>query len=190
MDACEQKGFYKRGKLPHFDQLGEVQFITYRLADSLPAAALQRAMELPKAKQTPRILQLLDSGHGACHLRDPRIATIVQNNLLHFDGERYNLIAWAVMPNHVHVLIECDVAFPLPKLVQGWKSYTANEANKVLGRQGQFWQDDYFDRAARNLDEVEAFARYIEYNPVTAGLVTRMEGWPFSSAGYRGTPCW
>jgi putative transposase len=189
VDRLEQKGFYKRAKLPHFDALGEVQFITYRLADSLPDAALKRLIEVPPAKRTPKILQWLDSGHSSCGLRIPEVAALVQENLLHFDGERYDLIAWVIMPNHVYVLIECNVAWPLNKIVQSWKSYTAKRANDALSRTGQFWQPDYFDRAARNPDETEAIARYIEYNPVAAGLTKSAVDWTFGSAGYRGTLC-
>jgi REP element-mobilizing transposase RayT len=185
----EQKGFYKRAKLPHFDKLDEVQFITYRLADSLPKEALQRISDLPTDKRTPRILQWLDGGHGCCHLRNPAIAKIVQENLLHFDGERYNLIAWAIMPNHVHALIECNVQWQLGRIVQSWKSYTSKMANEVLESRGQFWQPDYFDRAARHQDEVAAIAQYIEHNPVAARLVSNPLDWPFCSAGCRGSLC-
>jgi putative transposase len=112
----EHRGWYSRGYLPHFDQPQLIQFVTFRLADSLPKEVAQAIEHEIRKKKTPkrtweterrkRVESYLDAGHGACHLRDPRIAELVQNALLHFDGQRYRLIEWAIMPNHVHVLIE------------------------------------------------------------------------------------
>jgi putative transposase len=123
-----------RSKLPHFDEPLLVQFITYRLADSLPLEARLRLKELPEERRTARIQDLLDQGTGACHLMNPGIASIVQENLLHFDGEKYFALAWCIMPNHVHTLIHIRPGFSLPKIVQGWKSYTSKACNAVLGR--------------------------------------------------------
>jgi len=115
---------------------------------------------------------------------------MVQANLLHFDGERYFALAWCVMPNHVHTLIHVRPGFALPAIVQGWKSYTSKAANKVLGRTGEFWQSDYFDTFARDDEQCAWFARYIECNPVAAGLCSNPMEYRFSSAGYRGATCW
>ena len=92
-----------------------------------------------------RLEHYLDVGHGACYLRDARIAQLVQGAFWHYDGTRYRLLAWVVMPNHVHVLIEVWQT-PLGKILKDWKSYTAKDANKILRREGTFWEDDYFDR--------------------------------------------
>lgn len=110
----------------------------------------------------------------------------MQENLLHFHTERYELIAWAVMPNHVHVVIATSSGWPLDKVVHGWKSYTANAVNKLLNRSGVLWMPDYFDVLITHADMLEATVKYTEYNPVAAGLVQRMEDWPYSSAGYHG----
>lgn len=107
-------GWYRRF-LPHRDDSGLIQFITYRLADSLPQAALDRLESelaaLPPERMEPerrrRIEAWLDAGHGSCVLRDPAAAQIVVEAWRHFDGERYDLLAWVVMPNHVHVLARC-----------------------------------------------------------------------------------
>jgi REP element-mobilizing transposase RayT len=176
--------WHSRGYLPHFDQPGLVQAITFRLADALPAAvvaALQRDL-LGSEQRRQRLEDYLDAGYGACHLRDPSLAELVQVALLHFDGARYRLLAWVVMPNHVHALIETSPGYALREVVQAWKSFTAREANRLLGQRGRFWQPDYFDRAIRDERHLSSVVRYIHDNPVKAGLVASAEGWPFSSA--------
>ncbi len=130
-----------------------------------------------------RIEEWLNRGHGACLLRDPRIARIVEDALLFFDGERYRLLAWVVMPNHVHVLIETRPEYRLEDVVHSWKSFTAKAANRILERTGQLWQEEYFDRFIRDGDHLRETIHYIEQNPVVAGLVVRAEDRPFGSAG-------
>jgi putative transposase len=119
-------------------------------------------------------------------LRRPQIACLVEDALLHFDGTRYRLLCWVVMPNHVHLLMETSDAHPLPKVVQSWKSFTAKQANAILGRTGTFWDRDYFDRFIRDDGHLAAVTRYIEDNPVKAGLVGRAEEWAWGSAQRRG----
>jgi hypothetical protein len=88
----------------------------------------------------------------------------VQGALEHFDGERYDLHAWCIMPNHVHVLLRPRSGASLCGILQSWKSYTAKKCNEILGRSGSFWQDDYFDRYMRDQADVEATAAYILNN--------------------------
>jgi REP element-mobilizing transposase RayT len=126
----------------------------------------------------------VDAGHGSCVLRDPRCAAIVEESLWHFDGERYQLLAWVVMPNHVHVLIELRQT-PLSQIIECWKSYTSRACGRVLGRRGQLWQEDYFDRFIRNDAHHNRAVEYIEWNPVIAGLVREPGLWPQSSARFR-----
>lgn len=182
------KGWYSSKYLPHFDSPGAQQYLTYRLADSLPSerqrewtAILAIEDDLEKQRQLERYLDL---GHGACHLRDSRIARVVQENLWHHDGAHYRLLAWSIMPNHVHALIEVW-QMPLGKILQRWKSYTSKAANEILGRDGAFWQDDYFDRYIRDEDHYSRIVQYIESNPVKAGLVPVAAEWPWSSAHFR-----
>lgn len=183
------KGWYSRGYLPHFDAPGVRQFITYRLADSIPAelrrewtAAMQHADDRERFR---RMEVFLDRGLGACALRDSRVARVVQDNLWFHDGGSYRLLAWCVMPNHVHVLAE--MAKPLAVVLKNWKSYTGSQANKLLGTIGEtFWQADYFDRYIRDEEHFRRVVRYIENNPVKAGLVRDPAEWPWSSAPYRG----
>ena len=116
-----------------------------------------------------------------------RLAEIVENALLHFDGERYALHAWCVMPNHAHTLFTPKASFMMSKIVHSWKSFTANECNKILRRTGRFWERDPFDRYIRNEQHYRNAIAYIENNPVKAGLCEKPEDWLWSSAKRRTT---
>lgn len=115
------KGWYSRGYLPHFDHPGLVQGITFRLWDALPshivASLAKESQKTTDAANRARIEAYLNAGYGACYLRDPRIGRLVENALLCFDGERYSMIAWVVMPNHVHTLIGMIGGHPLRNIV-------------------------------------------------------------------------
>jgi REP element-mobilizing transposase RayT len=182
------RGWYSRGYLPHFDESELVQMITFRLADSLPADVLSALQEVAtsqtdgKAVRWHRLDSLLDTHYGACHLRDPRIARLVEDAFFYFDGIRYHLLAWVIMPNHLHVLIGIKPGFPLAGVLHSWKSFTAKRANRILGRTGPFWQAEFFDRYIRDEKHLEEAIHYIHNNPVKAGLVAQPEDWPYSSA--------
>ena len=182
------KGWHSRGYLPHFDAPDLIQGITFRLWDSLPADIVNilaaEADEETDAERRARIEGYLNAGYGACYLRNPAIAALVEQTLGHFDGERYRLIAWVVMPNHVHAITETFEGHTLSQIVHSWKSFTATEANAVLGRNGQFWFRDYFDRFIRDERHLANAIRYVHENPVAAGLVEKPEAWPFSSARF------
>jgi hypothetical protein len=149
----QAREWHSRGYLPHFDHPGLVQTVTFRLADSLPTPLREHLREARGEQDDPgmrkEIEAALDSGLGACYLRDPRVAEIVQNAMLHFDGERYRLVAWVVMPNHVHAMMETAPGIRLDDILHSWKSFTAKECNRVLHREGQFWQEDYFGRRTK-----------------------------------------
>jgi REP element-mobilizing transposase RayT len=171
-----------RGYLPHFDAQNLVQHIVFRLADSLPA---QVAKDIARARRGDRVLatdEALDRGYGRRDLARSNVATLVQTALLALNGERYALIAWCVMPNHAHVLLAINAGFTLDRIVHSWKSYTAKEANRVLGRAGAFWAPEYFDRFMRDDQHLANTAAYIEGNPVKAGLCESVADWRFSSA--------
>ena len=195
-DLKKRLGWYSRGYHPHFDGPMVVQSVGFRLADSVPKRLLRRwrqeveeDLELDKARAV-RLERLVsrfeDTGYGACHLRRPAVARLVQESLLHADGDRYRLIEWCVMPNHVHVLVE-PLRTPLPDIVRMWKSTTARQANRLLGRSGPLWMRDYYDRFIRDSRHLEAVRRYIWLNPVQAGLCREPEEWLWSSAHLRGT---
>jgi REP element-mobilizing transposase RayT len=177
------RGWHSRGYLPHFDSPETVQFVTFRLADSLPrsvAASLK-----PNDETATKLDHELDRGLGACWLRRPDIASLVQDSLLYFDGERYRLLAWCLMPNHAHVVIEAVPGHSLSDVVRGWKSYSARRANERLRRTGRFWHPDYFDRYMRNEDHLVRTIDYVEHNPVKAGLAAVATDWIWSSASFR-----
>lgn len=184
------KFWHSRGYLPHCDTPGLLQFITFRLNDSLPSQVLRHLMQETddEMQRFKRIEALLDAGHGECWLERPSVANIVEDALLHDDGQRYRLLAWCVMPNHVHVLIETRADYPLPTLVQSWKSYTARLINRHLGRTGTVWMRDYFDRYIRDDHHLAAVIAYIHSNPVKAGLVSNEHEWLHSSAGAPTSP--
>jgi REP element-mobilizing transposase RayT len=186
-------GWHSRGYLPHFDG-GEIpQFITFRLADSMPQKLLDRWREELASEENvnadaslrKRIELYLDQGYGACYLKDPRIAESVQDSFLFFDGERYKLTAWVIMPNHAHMLLTPCEGHELSAILHSLKSYTANEANNLLRRKGQFWQPESFDRYVRDANHFAKVIAYIENNPVKARLCEKPEDWPFSSAWFR-----
>lgn len=129
-----------------------------------------------------RLMKYLDEGHGPCDLADPAIADLVLKSLWQFHRERYDLLAWVVMPNHVHVLVNPYPGVHLDRMVQNWKSFTAHELNRRRGHKGRFWSRDYFDRFMRDEDHRRQVIEYIEDNPVKARLVSRPEEWRWSSA--------
>ena len=117
----------------------------------------------------------LDAGHGACWLHQPAIARLVADALGHFDGQRYRLHAWCVMPNHVHLIVEPLSGHELPGLLHSWKSFTAKAANRLLGRTGEFWQEEYYDHLIRDAEDYAHALRYLLENPAQAGL----NNWPW-----------
>lgn len=183
--------WHSRGYLPHVDPGEMTQFITFRLADSMPQTVLDAWREdlsngeITDAGLRKRMETYLDQNYGACWLSDERIAQLMQNSLLHLDGKKYRLVAWVIMPNHVHILIQTLAGHTVAEVMQSIKSYTAHEANKLLGRKGHFWLKEYFDRYIRDGKHFGATVRYIEENPVKARLCKKAEDWEFSSAHFR-----
>ncbi|MDE2126998.1 MAG: transposase [Armatimonadetes bacterium] len=192
--SASEPVWHSRGYLPHFEAGEVAQHIVFRLADSLPrrivAAMAARLADLPASQieleRRKRTERVLDSGYGACWLRQPEVAQIVEGALLYFDGDRYRLHAWTVMPNHVHVLVTPLGANTLSGIVHAWKSYTANKANRIVGACGQFWQSEYYDRAIRDDTHFTAAVFYIAANPVKAALCADPIDWPFGSARLNG----
>ena len=147
--ASRDAGWHSRGYLPHFDGGEIAQTLNLHLADSFPQTVL-RAWMNELAKSSPsnmdavlrrRIERYLDQGYGSCALRDARVAAMVQKSLLHFDGERYRLSAWVVMPNHVHVLLTPDLGMVTVNNHETLEIIHL-EANKMLRQTGQFWMED------------------------------------------------
>jgi len=181
--------YYAR-HLPHWQPPGRPIFLTWRLFGSLPEeviAELQRHRNLSEGKTFLMADRELDSARtGPRWLNDASIARCVIAALYRGEHElhQYVLRAFAIMPNHVHVLIEPSVS--LARITNGLKGVTARQANQLLGQTGRhFWQGESFDHWIRNGAEYDRVTRYIEQNPVAAGLVKNPEDWPWSSASSR-----
>lgn len=190
MTGREHRGWYKSGKLPHYDEGGLYQSITYRLDDSVPQAMLHKLERELRALNSPenvtemerrkRIEGWLDAGYGSCILRQSENARLVLDSWRHFDGQRYQLLAGVVMPNHVHLLLRMYEGYPLGELVESWKSFTSRRfvVDEALAYRPH-WQRGYWDRFIRNEAHLCDVLRYIAYNPVKAGLVERVGEWAF-----------
>ena len=198
-------GYHHRGYLPHLKVSGAAYFVTFRLADSLPREVVLRLKEqrddlLRRAKEdwpgrqdhmrrelftwyASEVDSVLDQHSGAAWLRDARVADLVAGSLRHFDGARYHLHAWCVMPNHVHVVVRPLGEHSLETILHSWKSYTGSEANKLLDRTGEpFWQTESYDHWIRDDADFAHCCHYTEENPVKAGLYSKVDEWRWSSA--------
>ena len=181
------RGWHGRGYLPHFESSAVLQMVTCRLGDSLPREVVERLHdELQHRKDAEpeyrrRVEAWLDAGHGCCVLRRPEAAELLVHAWRHFDGMRYRLHAWVVMPNHFHLLLEMLAPHALGEAVASWKRFTAARINRLLGQRGALWQADYWDRYIRDENHYASAVRYIHENPVKAGLVRKAEDWAWSS---------
>ena len=187
----------RRGRsLPHWSRPDGTYFLTFRTHDAIPESVarslkaeyetdrdrLARMIGRPPSWEEARAIRTeryrraehyLEEGHGACLLRDPRAARIAADAIRFFDGDRYNVHAWCLMPNHAHVLLTMYGAW-LPTTIMGsWKSYSAKEINKALGRSGDFWQDEGFDHLVRGPNSFARICRYVWENPRT------LTDWPW-----------
>jgi putative transposase len=112
----------------------------------------------------------LDAGAGSCVLRDPVCRRIVADAFHYFDGRRYVVWAYVVMPNHVHGLLSLCEPHQLEEVLHLWKSYTANKINRHLAQRGQLWHEEYWDRLIRSEAHFQQCVRYICENPLKAHL--------------------
>ena len=184
----------------HWSQAGAIVFVTFRTKDSIPRSVLQRwdrekndwlarrgllhgrhwSEVLPDLddKQRRDFLrefnrcreEFLDKCCGRCLLKRPELAKIVADSLLHFDGERYRMGDFIVMPNHVHLLAAFSDPDAMEAQFDSWLHYTAFEIHKVIGEKGHFWQQEPFDHLVRSVEQYEYLRAYIADNPRKAGL--------------------
>jgi putative transposase len=170
-------------RLRHHYSIGQPMFFTWRLHNSLPANR-----SFPSATTSGQAFLAMDrfldnAQTGPLYLRGPEIASLVLE-AIHYRNQvsqEYDLHSFVVMANHVHLLATPHV--PVAKVIQSRKRFTARECNRMLGHTGKpFWQDESYDRLVRGKTESERIARYIEMNPVNAGLVASPEEFPWSSA--------
>lgn len=181
------------GHLPHWNQPGTPYFVTFRLADSLPRAKLTtwrkereewlQSHPEPRDEQTrreyyrrfpERLHRWLDAGSGSCLLKAEGNRIVVAAALAFFQGQRYRLDAWVIMPNHVHVIVIPFPDYPLFRIIQSWKAYTAKEINKRRGSNGRVWQRESYDHIIRNGTAHERIREYIRNNPkhIRKGMYT------------------
>jgi len=183
----------KRGRktLPHWELEGGCYGVTFRLGDALPknvlesfiqernalAEVLRAKGELTAAEMeslarvmNEKVDSWLDAGHGSCQLRRPDIADVVEQAMRHFHGERYRLLCWCVMPNHVHAVVQPLEGHTLEKVMHAWKSFTAHECNRILGRTGTLWEQESYDHLMRDAPDLQHAVEYALTNPEHAGL--------------------
>lgn len=172
------------GVLPHWNQYGKIQYVTFRLADSLPQSKIAELTELknkfisnhPKPWDKyekfaywnligPVESKLLDAGYGSCILKIPEIRSIVSDTLKYNDGNKYRLIAYVIMPNHVHVLFELLGNNSIECVMKSIKGYCSREINELTGGSGSVWMKEYFDRIVRDASHLKSYIGYILNNP-------------------------
>ena len=202
------KRFYRR-RLPHLQTLGSTLFVTFRLAGSIPDAVVRQLIaetermeaglcRLADPHERDRQLSLerrrlfgkwdaaLDTATGGPFwLRDSQVAGIVSESMHHLDGKVYQLDAYCVMPNHVHLVCaplskEGGVYYGMPGIMHSLKRHAARQANVILGRQGEFWQHESYDHVIRDEEEWRRVIAYVLNNPVKAGLVQLAEEWKWN----------
>ncbi|PKO13924.1 transposase [candidate division BRC1 bacterium HGW-BRC1-1] len=206
-DEQPQDVWKSRRYLPHFDDGRKPQHITFHLSDSLPKEKLERLTlelaslppEMQSIERRRRVEEWNDAGYGCCIFAHPAAARMAEQTLLFFDGLRYQLFAWVVMPNHLHVLLEQESGWSLAGIVASWKKRMARQlldlaARSAAGRAGDHanapvvrcprpvFYREYWDRYIRDQGHFQRVVDYIHNNPVKAGLVAAPEDWAWSSA--------
>ncbi len=212
------EGLFRRRRLPHWDVEDGIYFVTSCLEGSIPARGLAELYRFrdeldarPRPANVPelewelrkhklvfaRFDQLLDREPAVKHLAEPAAADVVRDAFYHFAGERWDLLAFVVMPSHFHWVFQpkrawveslsgsADERTPRERIMQSIKGYTAYRCHRVLGITGTFWQDESYDHVVRDYGELLRIIEYVEQNPVKAGLVLRPEDWRWSSAADR-----
>ncbi|MDO9578731.1 MAG: transposase [Candidatus Cloacimonadales bacterium] len=197
------KEFYKRN-LPHYQPENGVFFITTCLANSLPPKKLKEIKEkkndfeqmLKQVSKSQKIIVLqefhnryfkdfddfLDSQRNNCWLSQADLRNIIIENLFYWNNLKYYLFAFCIMPNHVHIILKPKLKSScsyesLSDIMFSMKSYTANECNKILDRNGSFWLHESYDHYIRNADEFDYYVDYVQQNPVKAGLIKKWSDW-------------
>lgn len=180
-------GFTHR-RLPHLYVSGRPIFITFRLKDSQPVNRPFPVENITSGNAFAAMDRLLDEAQfGPVYLKQPEIAQVVIESIHRgVELEHYDLHAWVVMSNHVHLLLTPHI--PVSDLMRSLKRTTAARTNGILNRTGHsFWQEERFDRLVRNDEEFRRTLRYIENNPVKAGLAQTPQDYPWSSASGAGS---
>jgi REP element-mobilizing transposase RayT len=189
-------GWWSRGYLPHYDSAEHTQFVTIRLADSVPKhvqVSLNAELGALKKKgedsssigyhRCKRMEALLDAGYGCCVLKAESVADVIIKALENLVEQGHEVLRWVIMPNHIHLLLKIRHGTSLSSVIRFFKGRTGKQANEALGSSGRFWFPEYFDRYIRDSDHLNKVLHYIDQNPVRAGLVKAAADWRFGSAG-------
>ncbi len=196
--------------LPHWKIDSGTYAVSFRQADSLPTVVLNRYREardliLEKIEiltkldssrsqlddlsslreelnhlETSIIEPALNQGYGSCLFNNNQNAELVANALKHFDGTRYDLLAWCIMPNHVHVILKLAKGEELDKILHSWKSFTSHEINKLNGTSGSIWQKESYDHLIRDGKDFRNQIDYVLNNPTKAGF----SNWQWTGCAY------
>jgi len=164
-------------ELPHWQQGEAIQFVTFRLGDSMPVEKLKQWAAEREIWQTHhpqpwspeeekeyhrrftwRLEGWLDEGAGSCLFEDPANRTILQQVLMHAQGDRVEHHSWVIMPNHVHLLFTPKIE--IGKLIKAWKGTSSHRIG-----QGSIWQKNYRDTVIRDAGHFANAVRYIRRNP-------------------------
>jgi putative transposase len=212
MDNLKYREFYRRN-LPHIQPRGSTFLINFRLAGSLPRQVIEQ-LKIEAEQLETTLSKIIDpdqkayledceqrrlfdkwddtlheSQYGPFYLKDDTIAEIVVNSIRYHDGEWFDVVAFCIMPNHVHLVLvpresSESADFSLAKITHNIKRNSAKLANAMLGRVGAFWQHESYDHFVRNDAQLERIIKYVLYNPVKAGLVDDRSHWKWSYCKY------
>lgn len=203
MNNLRFQEFYRR-RLPHIQVAGATYFVTFRLKNSLPREVLEKlAKEAERIKNLPKDKIDIEQHHwfekldgyldqvlcGEAFLKNEQIANLLTEAIHYRDGKVYDLVAFCIMPNHVHLICnplekEKDNFYSLPEILHSLKGHTARHSNLILRRSGSFWQDESYDHIIRDESELERIIKYVLYNPVKAGLVKEQKDWKWIYCKY------
>ncbi len=211
--------------MPHIRPIGATFFITMRLGDSLPQHIV-REMKMEFERKKKQIMldhpddhealiydeqkrffgkydhQLDHKPYGECYLQQREVAKVIIGELELMDGKHFDLQAYCIMPNHLHLLVDTSIQLQgkdinesnlddnyiqLNEVLKGFKGRSARYANQAIGRSGNFWQKDSYDHYVRDDKEWNNIANYILNNPVKAGLAEQQSDWEYSYYKYSET---
>lgn len=212
MSKLQYREYYRR-HLPHFQPKGFTFFITFRLAGSLPVDIVERLTlearqidasfstltksldgyrQMEQARQ--RVFEKWDialqrANCGEPFLEDVRVASVVADSIKYHDEDWFDLVAYCIMPNHVHLVLAPRAKSPLAdyslaEIMHNIKRNSAKQANSILKRTGAFWQHENYDHVVRDETELKRIVQYVLNNPVQAGLVANWKDWQWSYTKY------
>lgn len=212
MKNLDYRAYYRRN-LPHYQPRGATFLVNFRLAGSLPANVIER-LKAESETLEKKLLEIHDSNErfklrdveqrklfgkwddalhttkqGPFYLKEDCVAEVVANSIRYHDGEWFDVNAFCIMPNHVHLVLKpfessAEADYSLTKIMHNIKRNSARSANQVLGRTGAFWQHENYDHFARDDAELERIVNYVLYNPVKAGLAENWSQWKWSYVKY------